>query len=87
MDNIFNARTEQISDKLTLTVLEIGALTPELASYIDQNLVSVCAGKNATWALDDIKIQIQKLFRNKEAKNALFSLVLKIRNHVYFTTF
>ncbi len=68
MDDIFNARTEQISDKLSLTVLEIGALTPELASYIDQNLVSVCAGKNATWALDDIKIQIQKLFRNKEAK-------------------
>lgn len=68
MDNVFNARIEEVSDNLSLTVLEIGAITPELASYIDQNLVSVCAGKNATWTLDDIKIQIQQLFRNKEAK-------------------
>lgn len=68
-EQIFNARQEEISDKLVVTVLDIKELTPKLRKYIDEHLVEVCEGVYSDSSLDDVKESVRALFKDKNSKD------------------
>ena len=66
--DLFNVHKVAVNDKLEITVFEVKEFNSIVKEYLDENLITICEGKNSTSKIGVLKKRIIKLFEEKDEK-------------------
>ena len=67
-DEVFNVYTEFKSENLEISIFEVKELNADIQQCLDDNLITICEGKNSCSNISIIKKRIIKLFDGKDEK-------------------
>ena len=69
-NEVFNVHTEFKNDNLEISIFEVRELNEDIQECLDENLITICEGRNSCSDITIIKKRIIKLFdgKNKEWK-------------------